>query len=100
VQCLARDTAEVAELREEVTQAHAAAIMVRACAAQAEGIVREKAVLLVTIHGEAAEATQRVSTLGDELVTVRWAQDAAEEKVSSLAAEVDVADRRREAVKE
>jgi hypothetical protein len=41
----------------------AAAVMVRAHAAQAEGMAREKATLLATTHDEAAGATQRVSIL-------------------------------------
>jgi hypothetical protein len=63
--------------------------MVRAHTAQAEGMAWEKTVLLATGHSEAVEATRRVSILGDELVTTCWAWDAAEEKVSSLAAMAD-----------
>jgi hypothetical protein len=59
--------------------------MVRAHATQAHGMAREKTALLATANGEAVEATQRVSILGDELVATYQAQDAAEEKVSSLA---------------
>jgi hypothetical protein len=39
--------------------------MVRAHAAQAEGMDREKAALLATAHDEAAGATHRVSVLGN-----------------------------------
>jgi hypothetical protein len=42
--------------------------MVRAHAVQAHGMAREKTALLATTNGEAVEATQRVSILGDELV--------------------------------
>jgi hypothetical protein len=42
MQRLARDTAEEVELREEVTQAQVAMVMVRAHAAQAEGWARRK----------------------------------------------------------
>jgi hypothetical protein len=100
MQGLARDVAEVAELREDMTQVEAAAIMARACATQAEGTTREKAALLATIHGEAAEATQRVSTLGDELVIVHRARDVAEEKVSTLTVKAATIDRRPEVAKE
>jgi hypothetical protein len=37
MQGLARDVAEVAELREDMTRVQAAAVMARACATQAEG---------------------------------------------------------------
>jgi hypothetical protein len=57
MQCIAWEAAEMAELREEVTQAQAAVVMARAHAAQAEGTTREKDVLLATIHGEAAKVT-------------------------------------------
>jgi hypothetical protein len=40
IQDLTQDAAEVVELWEVVTQAQAAAIMARACAAQAEGIAQ------------------------------------------------------------
>jgi hypothetical protein len=39
--------------------------MVRAHAAEAEGMAQEKVVLLATGHDEVAGATQRVSVLGD-----------------------------------
>jgi hypothetical protein len=93
MQCLAQDMAELAELQEEVTQAQAANVMVRAHAAQVEGTAQEKVALLAIIDGEVAEVTQRVSALGDELVTVRWAWDVAVEKVLSRAAEAVTADR-------
>jgi hypothetical protein len=89
MQCIAWEAAEMAELREEVTQAQAAVVMARAHAAQAEGTTREKDVLLATIHGEAAKVTQRDSTLGDELVTACWVQDVAEEIVPALALSAD-----------
>jgi hypothetical protein len=57
MQCLAWDAAEVVELWDEVTRAWAAVVMVRARAAQAEGMVQEKAVLLATAHDEAAGVT-------------------------------------------
>jgi formylmethanofuran dehydrogenase subunit A len=69
MQCLARDATEVAELQEEVTRAQVATVMARAHAAQVEGMAREKATLLATAHDEVARATQRVSILGDQLVT-------------------------------
>jgi hypothetical protein len=56
VQCLARIIAKVAELQEVVTQAQAATIMVRVCAAHAKGTAREKTVLLVSARGEVVEA--------------------------------------------
>jgi hypothetical protein len=93
MQCLAQDMAELAELQEEVTQAQAANVMVRAHAAQVEGTAQEMVALLAIIDGEVAEVTQRVSALGDELVTVRWAWDVAVEKVLSRAAEAVTADR-------
>jgi hypothetical protein len=93
MQCLTQDMAELAELQEEVTQAQAANVMVRAHAAQVEGTAQEKVALLAIIDGEVAEVTQRVSALGDELVTVRWAWDVAAEKVLSQAAEAVTADR-------
>jgi hypothetical protein len=73
--------------------------MARACAAHAKGMAREKAALLATVHDEAAGATQRVSILGDEPATARRAKDAAEEMILSLAAEVAMANRRREPAK-
>jgi hypothetical protein len=60
----------------------------------------EKTALLVTAHSEAVEVTQRASILGDELVAVRRARDAAEEKVSNLAAKVATTDQRQEAAEE
>jgi DNA/RNA endonuclease YhcR with UshA esterase domain len=63
-------------------------------------MTREKAVLLATVNGEVVEVTGRVSTLGDELVTVRRARDVAEEKVLSLAAETAMTDRQWEAAEE
>jgi hypothetical protein len=46
----------VAELREEVTRARAAAIMVGTRAAQAEKMAQERAIMLATTDGEADEA--------------------------------------------
>jgi hypothetical protein len=43
----------VAELQKEVIRAQAAAVMVGACIAQAEGMAQEKAMLLATAHDEA-----------------------------------------------
>jgi hypothetical protein len=73
--------------------------MARARAAHAKGMAREKAALLATAHDEAAGATQRVSILGDEPATARQAKDAAKEMILSLAAEVAMANRRREPAK-
>jgi hypothetical protein len=92
MQCVAQDVVEVAELQKEVTRAQVAAVMARACTAQAEGMAREKTTLLVTTLGEVVEVTQRVSVLGDELVAMRRAQDVAEEEVSSLVAKVATTD--------
>jgi hypothetical protein len=63
MQRLARDMAEVVKPQEEANRVQAAAVMVRAHAAQAEGMAREKATLLAKTHDEAAGATQRVSIL-------------------------------------
>jgi ribosomal protein L7/L12 len=82
----------MAELLEEVTQAHVVAIMASARTAHAEGMAREKTVLLATARGEAVKAIQRVSVLGDGLVDARWAQDAVEENILSLTAEPAMAD--------
>jgi hypothetical protein len=100
IQCLAWDAAEVVELWDEVTRARAAVVMVRARAAQAEGMVREKAVLLATAHDEAAGVTQMVSILGNRLAIMSQAKDVAEEKISSLTSEVATANQRREATEE
>jgi uncharacterized protein HemY len=100
MQCLAWDAAEVVELWDEVTRARAAVVMVRARAAQAEGMVREKAVLLATAHDEAAGVTQMVSILGNRLAIMSQAKDVAEEKISSLTSEVATAIQRREATEE
>jgi hypothetical protein len=54
-------------------------------------MAQEKAVLLATAHDEVAGTTQRVSILGEQLATARWAKDVAEEKISSLAAKVAMA---------
>jgi chromosome segregation ATPase len=74
--------------------------MARAHAIQEEGRARERATLLATTHGEAVEATQRVSTLGDELATVHQARDATEERILGLEAEVSMAHQWREAAEE
>jgi hypothetical protein len=68
VQHLAQDAIEVAEIQEEVTRAWEAAVMVGPHTAKAERMAQERAVLLGTIHGEASEVAQRVSTLESELV--------------------------------
>jgi hypothetical protein len=52
VRCLAQDVVKMAKLQEEAT-----AVIVRAHAAQGEGMSWEKTVLLATTHGEAVEAT-------------------------------------------
>jgi hypothetical protein len=88
MQHLARGVAEVAELREEVTRAQATVVMVRAHAAQVEGMAWEKDVLLATAHDEVARVTKRVYVLGDKLATTRQAKDAAEEKILSLKSKV------------
>jgi chromosome segregation ATPase len=90
----------MAELREEVTRAQATVVMLSARAAHAEGMAREKIVLLATTRGEVAEATQRVSILGDELMAARRAWDVAEEKISSLMTKAATTDQRWEAVEE
>jgi type II secretory pathway component PulM len=46
----------VVELQEEATQVWVAAVMAEACAAWAEKMAQERAVLLATAHGEADEA--------------------------------------------
>jgi hypothetical protein len=48
VQHLARDVTEVVEFREEVTWARAATIMAENCAAQAEMMAQERAILLAS----------------------------------------------------
>jgi hypothetical protein len=62
--------------------------MVRAHAAQVEGMAREKATLLATAHDEAVGATQKVSVLVDQLATVHQDKDAAEEKISCFSSVV------------
>jgi hypothetical protein len=58
----------VAELREEVTRARGAIILVEARAAWVKRMPQEKVVLLATAHSEAEKAAQRVSALEGELV--------------------------------
>jgi hypothetical protein len=77
-----------------------AAVMASAHATEAEGMAEEKTALLVIANGEVAEATQRVSILGEELGAACQAWDVAEEKVLSLVAKVDIADQGREATEE
>jgi hypothetical protein len=60
--------------------------MARASTSQTEGMAQEKTAPLVTAHVEAVKATQRVSVLGDKLVVMHRTRDAAEQKVSILAA--------------
>jgi hypothetical protein len=91
LQRLVQGAVEMAELHEEVTRAQVATMMARACAVQVEGMARERAALLATTRGEVVEATQRVSTSGDELATIRQAKDAAEVIILSLEAEVSMA---------
>jgi hypothetical protein len=55
-------------------------------------MAQEKTVLLATARGEAAEATQKVSVLGDKLMAMRQAWDAAEEKILSLTSKAAMAD--------
>jgi hypothetical protein len=54
----------VAELREEVTRVWAATIMVEVCAARADRMAQEMAVLLACTSGEAHEVARRVSFIG------------------------------------
>jgi hypothetical protein len=70
--------------------------MVVARATQAERMAQEKTVLLATARAEVIEAAQRVSILGDELVSVHRAWDAAEEEILILTARAAVADQQRE----
>jgi hypothetical protein len=92
VQHLAQDGTEVAKLQEEVTRTHVVAIMVEACAAQAERMAQERAVLLATAHGEADKVARMVSFLEGELVATRQSQDVAEEKLPSMADKVAIDD--------
>jgi hypothetical protein len=71
VQRLAWDAIEVAKLREEVTQAWAAAVLAETRVTRVERMAQERVVLLATAHGEVDEAAQRVSTLEAELVGMR-----------------------------
>jgi transcriptional regulator of nitric oxide reductase len=70
--------------------------MARARAAQTEGMAWEKATLLATAHDEVAGATQRVSVLGDQLVTARQAMDVAEAMILILTSEVATANQQQE----
>jgi hypothetical protein len=76
------------------------AVTVRARAARAKEMVREKAALMEAARGKEAEADQRASALWGELVATHQEWDAAEEKVSSLAIEATVANQQREAAEE
>jgi hypothetical protein len=66
--------------------------MVGACATHAEGMARDKTVLLVTACGEVAKATQSISIFGDELAATRQPRDATEDKISSLTAKAATTD--------
>jgi hypothetical protein len=74
--------------------------MAEAHAARAERMALERAALLATTHGEADQATQRVSTFEGELVATRRARDVAEEKFLSLSSNADATVRRQEVVEE
>jgi hypothetical protein len=76
--------AEVAELREKVTRAHATAVMAGARAIREEKIAQERVVLLASTRGEANEVAKKPSLLEGELVVAHWAQDTAEAKLPSL----------------
>jgi hypothetical protein len=93
VQRLARDVTEVADLREEVTRAWVAAIMAEARTAWVGKMAQERAVLLATARGKADVAARRSSILEGKLMAVRRARDAAEEKLTSLAAKVATTNR-------
>jgi hypothetical protein len=56
--------------------------------------------LLATTHDEATRATERVSILGDQFVTMCQAKDAVEEKILSLVSEVALANQRQEVAEE
>jgi hypothetical protein len=84
VQRLAWDVTEVAELREEVTQARATTVMVGTCTVQAERMAQERAAVLVIAHSEVSEAAQRVSALEGELVAPRRARDVIDKKITIL----------------
>jgi hypothetical protein len=77
-----------------------AAMMAGVRATQAERMAQDKTILLMATHGEAAEMTQRVSTLEDALVATHQAWDAVEEKILSLAAKVTAVDQWREVEEE
>jgi hypothetical protein len=49
-------------------------------------MAQERVIMLATIHGEASEVAQRVSSLDGELVATRRAWDVTEHKILSLAA--------------
>jgi hypothetical protein len=90
----------VAELREEVTRVRAAGIMAETCAARAEKMAQETAVLLATVHDEADEMAQRVCALEGELVVTRQAQGMAEGKILSLSSQAATAEWRRAVAEE
>jgi hypothetical protein len=58
-------------------------------------MVREKAALLEVARGKEAKADQRAYALWGELMAALREQDAAEEKVTSLATEAVVANQQR-----
>jgi ABC-type phosphate transport system ATPase subunit len=95
MQCLALDATKMVELQEEVTRAQVTVVVAGVRATQAERMAQEKAVLLATARGEMDEVAQSASILEDELVVARWARDATEEKIRSLAAKVVAANQQR-----
>jgi hypothetical protein len=70
MQCLAQDTAEVAELQEEVTWARVVAIM---AGAQAKRMAQRKVVLLAFAHGEVDKVARKISLLECKLVITHQA---------------------------
>jgi hypothetical protein len=86
MQRLAWDPIEVEELREEVTRAQVATVMVGARTTHAERMTQGRVILLVTTHGEASKVTQRVSALEGELMGARRDWDVTEEKILSRVA--------------
>jgi hypothetical protein len=80
--------AEVAELREKVTRAHATAVMAGARAIREEKIAQERVVLLASTRGEANEVAKKPSLLEGELVVAHWAQEEVEERYEHLVNEL------------
>jgi hypothetical protein len=90
----------VAELREEVTWVWAATIMVEVCAAQADRMAQEMAVLLACTREEAHEVARRVSFIEGELAGACQARDTTKEKLPSLVDRSTTVDQRRVASEE